>query len=135
MVSLSSEFTIQRDISYSGYNGVTGHYTYDGLSNLMSRGAKTQKVGHTTCRTSFSKLTSIADTIFTAPGCIPKPYAVFHKGSNGQKRGDSGAISFHKSPRNSRNCWLISLMNYIDSATGSVFGTGIYRLAEFGYGF
>lgn len=135
MVSLSSDYTIQRDISYSGYSGVTGHYTYDGLSNLMSRGANTYKVGRTTCRTSFSKITSIADTIFTAPGCIPKPYAVFHKGANGQKGGDSGAISFHQSPRNSRNCWLISLMNYIDSATSSVFGTGIYRLADFGYGF
>jgi hypothetical protein len=138
MVDLNSDYHIERKISHSGYNKVTGHFSYDGLGDLRSWGANTQKVGRTTCRTTFSEIQSTADTIYTAPGCVPKPYSVFHKdnsSSNDQKGGDSGSISYHTSPNNNDNCWLISFMNYEDINTGDVFGIGMYRLADFGYNF
>lgn len=138
MVDTDSDHHIERHISHSGYNRVTGHYSYDGLGYLRSRGANTQKVGRTTCRTTFSEIQSTAETIYTAPGCVPKPYSVFHKdnsSNNDQKGGDSGSISFHASPNNNNNCWLVSFMNYEDRSTGDVFGVGMYRLADFGYDF
>ncbi len=138
MVKLNGGYRMKRAIRYSGYNGISGHYSYDGLGHLKSRGANTRKVGRTTCRTSFAKIQTTAETIYTAPGCLPKPYSVFHKdNSSGSdlKRGDSGSISLYESPNNSNRCWLISFMNYEDGNTNDVFGTGIYRLADFGYNF
>ncbi|UPM42410.1 hypothetical protein [Halocatena salina] len=138
MVKLHGRYRIERAIRYSGYNGISGHFSYDGLGHLKSRGVNTQKVGRTTCRTSFSKIQTTAETIYTAPGCLPKPYSVFHKDNssgNDLKRGDSGSISFYESPNNSNKCWLVSFINYEDGKTNDVFGIGIYRLADFGYNF
>lgn len=137
MVSLNSGYRIERSIRHSGYSGIAGYYSHDGLANLKSRNVRTQKVGRTTCRTSFSRIQSTAETIFTAPGCVPKPYTVFHQDNSGNslKRGDSGSISFHQSPNNKNKCWLVSFINYEDSGTNNVFGIGLYRLADFGYSF
>ncbi|WP_248911008.1 hypothetical protein [Halocatena marina] len=137
MVRLNSNYHIERSIRYSGYNGIAGHYSSDGIGYLKSHNVKTQKVGQSTCRTTFARIQSIANTIYTAPGCVPKPYTVVHKSNsnNKLKRGDSGAISFHEAPNNSNKCWLISFMNYEDSGKNTVFGTGLYRLANFGYHF
>lgn len=138
MVDVNSDHNIKREISHSGYRGVTGHFSYDGLGRLKSQGANTRKVGRTSCRTTFSKIQATAETIFTAPGCLPKPYTVFHKdnsSSNDMKRGDSGSISFHASPNNNDNCWLVSFMNYEDTGSDDVFGIGMYRLSDFGYSF
>jgi hypothetical protein len=138
MVDVNSDHYIEREISHSGYSGVTGHFSYDGLGRLKSQGANTQKVGRTSCRTTFAKIQATAETIFTAPGCLPKPYSVFHKdnsSSNDQQGGDSGAISFHASPQNNNKCWLVSFMNYEDTGSDDVFGVGMYRLSDFGYGF
>lgn len=138
MVALNRNYRIERNIRYSGYNGITGHYSYDGLGHLKSRGVNTQKVGRTTCRTSFARIQTTAETIYTAPGCVPKPYSVFHKdNSSGRdlKRGDSGSISFHQSPNNPDKCWLVSFINYEDGRTNDVFGIGIYRLADYGFRF
>jgi hypothetical protein len=138
MVDVNSSHFIERKISHSGYRGITGHYSYDGLGHLKSKGANTQKVGRTTCQTTFAEIQTTAETIFTAPGCVPKPYSVFHKdnsSSNDQRGGDSGSISFRVSPNNNNYSWLISMMNYEDTGTDDVFGVGIYRLADFGYNF
>ncbi len=138
MVKLNADYRVDRSIRHSGFNGITGHFTYDGLGRLKSQGARTQKVGRTTCRTSFAKIQTTAETIYTAPGCVPKPYSVFHKDDSGGsdlKRGDSGSISFHQSPNNSNKCWLVSFINYEDSNTNDVFGIGMYRLNDFGFGF
>lgn len=138
MVGLNGGYRINRAIRYSGYNGISGHFSYDGLGHLKSRGVSTQKVGRSTCRSSFARIQTTAETIYTAPGCLPKPYSVFHKdnSSGGDlKQGDSGSISFYESPNNSSKCWLVSFTNYEDGKTNDVFGIGIYRLSDFGYNF
>lgn len=138
MVSLDPGHYIERNIRHSGFRGISGHYSHDGLANLKSRRVKTRKVGRTTCRTTFGRIQSTAETIFTAPGCVPKPYSVFHKdqsSGNDLKQGDSGSISFYKAPNNSNKCWLVSFINYEDAGTNDVFGIGLYRLADFGYSF
>lgn len=138
MVDVNSDHNMERKISHSGYSRVTGHFSYDGVAHLKSQGANTQKVGRTSCRTTFSKIQATAETIYTAPGCVPKPYSVFHKdnsSSSDMRGGDSGAVSFHASPNNNNNCWLVSFMNYEDTGSNNVFGLGMYRLADFGYSF
>lgn len=138
MVDVNSDHYMERKISHSGYSRVTGHFSYDGLGTLKSRGVNTQKVGRTSCRTTFSRIQATAATIYTAPGCVPKPYSVFHKdnsSSSDMRGGDSGAISFHASPNNNNNCWLVSFMNYEDTGSNDVFGAGMYRLSNYGYSF
>lgn len=138
MVRLNSSHHIERKIRHSGYDGITGHYSRDGVANLKSHNATTQKVGRTTCRTSFARIQSTGETIYTASGCIPKPYSVVHKAnssSNGLNKGDSGSISFHEAPNNRNKCWLISFMNYGNPKANTVFGIGLYRVADFGFNF
>lgn len=137
MVRLNSPYRIERTIRHSGYDGIIGYYSRDGVADLKSRQVKTQKVGQTTCRTSFARIQSTAETIYAGSGCLPKPYSVVHKAnrSNGLSEGDSGSISFREAPNNTNKCWLISFMNYEDPKADTVFGVGLYRVADFGFNF
>ncbi|WP_254547242.1 hypothetical protein [Halomarina pelagica] len=136
---ITNGFGYARAIWDSGYNGIRGNFSYDGLGDLRRNGARPQKVGQRTCRTTTAGITAIASTVYTSFfGCLPKPYSVWlvdNSSSNDYKPGDSGSMSYYESPNNSSYCWLISLCNYEDPDSDDFFGLGCYRMNEFGYQF
>jgi len=111
---------------------VNGHFSKNGVNDLMASDEYIKKMGQTSCQTCGT--VESTEYIHWGYGCTPKDAQVVWGEASDSQAGDSGAPVFHENPNNSSYQWIVSFDLW--SGSFSAGGTSAYSIVNtHGYSF